>query len=122
MQRNRARCTRPSDWRAPIIKYIKNEEEPDNRATTERITRLSAHYSVIGDALYRRVATCVFMKCIDTGAKNAYWRKSTPGNVGYTQHQQHLLGRHSESVCTGQLPRKMHRCEDYQSLAKNSIY
>jgi hypothetical protein len=23
----------PSDWRAPIIKYIRNEEEPDGTAT-----------------------------------------------------------------------------------------
>ena len=45
------------DWRRPIIRYIKNEEEPDDKATTERIARQSAHYTLIGDALYRRGAT-----------------------------------------------------------------
>ena len=28
-----------NDWREPIIKYIKNEEEPDDKATAERIAR-----------------------------------------------------------------------------------
>jgi hypothetical protein len=27
------------DWRRPIIKYIKNEEEPDDKNSTERIAR-----------------------------------------------------------------------------------
>jgi ribonuclease HI len=29
----------PNDWREPIIRYIKNEEEPDDKATAECITR-----------------------------------------------------------------------------------
>jgi hypothetical protein len=58
-----------NDWREPIIKYIKNEEEPDDKAVVERITRQLAHYTLIGEALYRRGATGVVMKCIlsDTG-------------------------------------------------------
>ena len=55
-----------NDWREPIIRYIKNEEEPDDKATTERIARHSAHYTLIGDALYRRGATGVLMKCISS--------------------------------------------------------
>jgi hypothetical protein len=27
------------DWREPIIKYIKNEEEPDDKNAAERIAR-----------------------------------------------------------------------------------
>jgi hypothetical protein len=40
-----------NDWREPIIRYIKNEEEPDDKAAAERIARQSAHYTLIGDAL-----------------------------------------------------------------------
>jgi hypothetical protein len=29
----------PNDWREPIIKYIKNEEEPNDQAILERIAR-----------------------------------------------------------------------------------
>jgi hypothetical protein len=29
----------PNDWREPIIRYIKNEEEPDDKATAECIVR-----------------------------------------------------------------------------------
>jgi hypothetical protein len=53
-----------NDWRRPIIRYIKNEEEPDDKNTAERIARQSAHYTLIGEALYRRGASGVLMKCI----------------------------------------------------------
>jgi hypothetical protein len=53
-----------NDWREPIIRYIKNEEEPDDKAVAERLARQSAHYTLIGDTLYRRGATGVLMKCI----------------------------------------------------------
>jgi hypothetical protein len=43
---------------------IKNEEEPDDKTAAERIARQSAHYSLIGKALYRRGTTGVLMKCI----------------------------------------------------------
>jgi hypothetical protein len=54
----------PNDWREPIIRYIKNEEEPDDKAAAKRIARQSAHYTLIGGTLYRRGATGVLMKCI----------------------------------------------------------
>jgi ribonuclease HI len=54
----------PNDWREPIIRYIKNEEEPDDKAASERIARQSAHYTIIGGLLYRRGVGGVFMKCI----------------------------------------------------------
>jgi ribonuclease HI len=38
----------PDDWREPIIKYIKNEEEPDDKNAAERIAKQSAHYTLIG--------------------------------------------------------------------------
>jgi hypothetical protein len=52
------------DWRRPIIRYIKNEEEPDDKNAAERIARQSAHYTLIGETLYRRGASGVLMKCI----------------------------------------------------------
>jgi hypothetical protein len=52
------------DWREPVIKYIKNEEEPDDKNAAERIARQSAHYTLIGETLYRRGASGVLMKCI----------------------------------------------------------
>jgi hypothetical protein len=42
----------PNDWREPIIRYIKNEEEPNDKAVAECITRQSAHYTLIGGTLY----------------------------------------------------------------------
>jgi ribonuclease HI len=50
-----------NDWKEPIIRYIKNEEEPDDKAAVERIARQSTHYTLIGGALYRRSAIGVLM-------------------------------------------------------------
>jgi hypothetical protein len=44
----------PNVWREPIIRYIKNEEEPDDKAAAKRIAKQSAHYTIIGGLLYRR--------------------------------------------------------------------
>jgi ribonuclease HI len=38
----------PNDWREPIIRYIRNEEVQDDKVAAERITRQSAHYTLIG--------------------------------------------------------------------------
>jgi ribonuclease HI len=43
-----------NDWREPIIRYIRNEEEPNDKTAAERIARQSAHYTLIGEALFRR--------------------------------------------------------------------
>ena len=56
--------TDPNDWREPIIRYIENEEELDDKAAAECIARQSAHYTIIGGLLYRRGAGGVLMKCI----------------------------------------------------------
>jgi hypothetical protein len=45
------------DWREPIIRYIKNEDEPDDKNAAERIARQSTHYTLIGETLYRRSTT-----------------------------------------------------------------
>jgi ribonuclease HI len=48
--------TNPSDWREPIIRYIKNEEEPDDKAAAERIARQSAKlYHHRGLAVQKRL-------------------------------------------------------------------
>ena len=43
--------TDPDDWREPIIRYIKNEEELDDKAIAERIARQTTHYTIIGGLL-----------------------------------------------------------------------
>jgi hypothetical protein len=42
------------DWRRPIIRPIKNEEEPDDKNAAERIARQSAHYTLIGEAFVQK--------------------------------------------------------------------
>jgi hypothetical protein len=71
MQHSESGRADPNDWREPIIRYIKNKEEPDDKVTAERIARQSAHYTIIGGLLYQRGIGGVLMKCIHsaTGRK-----------------------------------------------------
>jgi hypothetical protein len=41
------------DWREPIIKYIKNEEEPDDKNAAERITRQYSLYTHWGSIVQK---------------------------------------------------------------------
>jgi hypothetical protein len=48
MQYSEPTRVRSDDRRDPIIRYIKNEEEPDDKNAAEHIARQSAHYTLIG--------------------------------------------------------------------------
>jgi hypothetical protein len=97
----------PNDWREPIIRYIKNEEEPDAKAAAERIARQSAHYTLIGGALYRRGAIGVLMKCISSTTRKQLLDEIHADSVEYTQHPELWSGRLSYLVSIGQQRRVM---------------
>jgi transposase InsO family protein len=82
-----------NDWREPIIRYIKNEEEPDDKAAAERIARQSAHYTLIGDALYRRGATGVLMKCIPSVTGKQLLDEIHAGQCGIHAASRTLVGK-----------------------------
>jgi hypothetical protein len=95
------------DWREPIIKYIKNEEEPDDKNAAERIARQSAHYTLIGETLYRRGASGVFKKCILSATGKQLLEEVHARQCGYMQHPGPWLRRSSGQVSTGQQQRVM---------------
>jgi hypothetical protein len=77
------------DWRKPIIRYIKNEEEPDDKSAAEHIARQSAHYTLIGETLYRRGASGVLMKCILSSTGKQLLDEVHAGQCGIQQHPGH---------------------------------
>jgi hypothetical protein len=81
------------DWRGPIIKYIKNEEEPDDKNATERIARQSAHYTLIGETLYRRGASGVLMKCILSATGKQLLDEVHAGQCGVHAASRTLVGK-----------------------------
>jgi hypothetical protein len=83
----------PNDWREPIIRYIKNEEEPDDKAATECITRQSAHYTLIRGTLYRRGATGVLMKCISSTTGKQLLDEIHAGQCGVHAASRPLVGK-----------------------------
>jgi transposase InsO family protein len=81
------------DWRGPIIKYIKNEEEPDDKNAAERIARQSAHYTLIGETLYRRGASGVLMKCILSATGKQLLDEVHAGQCGVHAASRTLVGK-----------------------------
>jgi ribonuclease HI len=53
------------DWRQPFIDYIREQKVPMDKTLAEQLIRRAKSYVLVGDKLYRRVATSgVLMKCV----------------------------------------------------------
>jgi hypothetical protein len=110
-------------WREPIIKYIKNEEEPDDKAAAEPIARESAHYTIIGNALYRRGATGVLMKCISSNTGKQLLDEIHAGQCGIHATSKTLVGKVFRAGFYWPTAKKdatklVQRCEACQFLSK----
>jgi transposase InsO family protein len=111
------------DWREPIIRYIKNEEEPDDKNAAERIARQSAHYTLIGKALYRRGATGVLMKCILSATGKQLLDEIHAGQCGIHAAFRTLFGKVFRSgfywpTAKSDAAELVQRCEACQHLSK----
>jgi hypothetical protein len=112
-----------NDWREPIIKYIKNKEELDDKAAAERIARQSAHYTLIGGALYRRGATGVLMKCISSTTGRQLLDEIHAGQCGIHAASRTLVGKVFRSgfywpTTKSDAAELVQRCEACQFLSK----
>jgi ribonuclease HI/transposase InsO family protein len=113
----------PNDWKEPIIRYIKNEEEPDDKNLAEHIARQSAHYTLIGETLYRRGASGVLMKCILSATGKQLLEEVHAGQCGIHAASRTLVGKVFRSgfywpTTKGDAAELVQRCEACQYLSK----
>jgi hypothetical protein len=113
----------PDDYRKPIIIYIKNEEEPDDKNTAERIARQSAHYTLIGETLYRRGTSGVLMKCILSATGKQLLEEVHAGQCGIHAASRTLVGKVFRSgfywpTAKSDAAELVYRCEACQYLSK----
>jgi hypothetical protein len=113
----------PNGWREPIIRYIKNEEEPDDKAAAKRIARQSAHYTIIGGLLYRRGAAGVLMKCIHSVAGKQLLDEIHAGQCGIHAASRILVGKAFRSGFYWPMAKRdatelVQKCEACQFLSK----
>jgi transposase InsO family protein len=113
----------PNDWREPIIRYIKNEEEPDDKAAAKRIARQSAHYTLIGGTLYRRGATGVLMKCIHSAIGKQLLDEIHAGQCEVHAASRTLVRKAFRSgfywpTTKSDAAKLVQRCEAFQFLSK----
>jgi hypothetical protein len=112
-----------NDWRESIIRYIKNEEEPDDKNAVERIARQSAHYTLIGETLYRRGASGVLMKCILLTTGKQLLDEVHAGQCGIHAASKTLVGKVFRSgfywpTAKSDAAELVQRCEACQYLSK----
>jgi ribonuclease HI/transposase InsO family protein len=111
------------DWRGPIIRYIKNEEEPDDKNAAERIARQSAHYTLIEETLYRRGASGVLMKCILSATGKQLLDEVHVGQCGVHAASRTLVGKVFRSgfywpTAKSDATELVQRCKACQYLSK----
>jgi ribonuclease HI len=111
------------DWREPIIRYIKNEEESDDKNATERIARQSGHYTLIGETLYRRGTTGVLMKCILSATGMQLLEEVHAGQCRIHAASRTLIGKVFRSgfywpMAKSDAAELVQRCEACQYLSK----
>jgi hypothetical protein len=107
----------------PIIRYIKNEEEPDDKNAAERIARQSAHYTLIGETLYRRGASGVLMKCILSSTGKQLLDEVHAGQCGIHAASKTLVGKVFRSgfywpTAKSDAAELVQKCEACQYLSK----
>jgi transposase InsO family protein len=113
----------PNDWREPIIRYIRNEEEPDDKAAAECIARQSAHYTIIGGLLYRRRTGGVLMKCIHSATRKQLLDEIHAGQCGVHAASRTLVGKALRSgfywpTTKNDAAELVQKCEAGQFLSK----
>jgi ribonuclease HI len=113
----------PNDWREPIIRYIKNEEESDDKAIAEHNARQSAHYTIIGGLLYRRGAAGVLMKCIHSATGKQLLDEIHAGQCGIHAASRTLVGKTFRSgfyspTTKNDAAELVQKCEACQFLSK----
>jgi len=70
-----------SDWRMPIITYLKDPGHGAER----NIRRLTFKYILIGDELYHRTAEDLLLKCLDSDQAHVAMGEVHEGNCGTHQ-------------------------------------
>jgi ribonuclease HI len=113
----------PNDWREPIIRYIKNEEEPDDKAAAQCIARQSTHYTLIGGLLYMRGAVGVLMKCIHSATGKQLLDEIHAGQCGVHAASRTLVGKAFRSgfywpTTKSDTAELVQKCEACQFLSK----
>jgi hypothetical protein len=127
MHKSRKHCTDhrmgPERLEPPIIRYMKNEEETNDKAATERLAWYFANYTLIGSDLYKHGAAGVFMRCIDVAMGKHLLEEIHSGKCGVHVASRTLVRKAFRARFYWPTAKKdatdlVQRCEAYQFLAK----
>jgi hypothetical protein len=91
--RSQKKIQRLTRCMAALSRCDRSPHEVDDKAAAERIARQSAHYTLIGNTLYRRGATGVLMKCIHSAIGKQLLEEIHTGQCGVHDASRTLVGK-----------------------------
>ncbi|GAU41232.1 hypothetical protein TSUD_280320, partial [Trifolium subterraneum] len=81
------------DWRHPIIKYLLNDEIPLEREKAIKIRKMAAHYTMIGNRLYKRGFSSPLLLCVGDPEAQTIIKEIHDGSCGNHIGARSLAGK-----------------------------
>ncbi|GAU41162.1 hypothetical protein TSUD_282350, partial [Trifolium subterraneum] len=81
------------DWGSPIIKYLLSDELPSEREKAIKIRKLAAHYTMIGDMLYKRGFSSPLLLCVGDHEAQTIIKEIHDGSCGNHIGARSLVGK-----------------------------
>ncbi|GAU31520.1 hypothetical protein TSUD_332960 [Trifolium subterraneum] len=82
-----------SDWRLPIIQYLKRDILPAEKEDAARIKKISPYYTLIGDKLYKRGFSSPLLLCVSTAEAQRILNEIHDGSCGNHIGARSLTGK-----------------------------
>jgi hypothetical protein len=112
------------DWRQPFIDYIREQKVPSDKNLAEQLVRRAKSYVLVGDKLYRRVATSgVLMKFVPREEGKAILEEIHKGVCGNHTSPRTLVSKAFRRAfywpaALGDAEELVRRCQGCQYFAK----
>ena len=83
----------PPEWTLPILRYLQNQQLPDDEVEAKQIVRKSKSYSVINNELYRNSVTNLPQRCISEEEGRLILQDIHSGECGHHASSRALVAK-----------------------------
>src|SRR4051812_25487922 len=89
-------------WRQPYLRYLINNQLPDELIDARRISRRSKAFTIINGELYKRIISVVLQRCVTIGDGKSILQDIHQGICGHHAGSRALSPKLYELGSTGQ--------------------
>jgi hypothetical protein len=88
-------------WSRPIMDFLMDGKVPADEIEAHRVTRRSKAYTIINKEIYKRSATGVLQRCVESAEGIEMLWEIHQGECGHHASSRALVGKYSGTVFTG---------------------